>query len=80
VSRQLTSEPGAQRAQYYSGATSVAIFDQLMPVSPQSVALGRGNTSDGRRADEIAGQVLAPGRLGCRHIACGAQTCQRRLR
>jgi hypothetical protein len=41
VSRELTSEPGTQRAQYYFGATSAAIFDQLEPVSPQSVTLGR---------------------------------------
>jgi hypothetical protein len=37
-----TSEPGTQRAQYYSEAASAAILDQLEPVSHQSVALGRG--------------------------------------
>ena len=41
-----TNEPDAQRAQYYLGGTSGAIFNQLEPVSPQSVTLGRGELRD----------------------------------
>jgi hypothetical protein len=46
VSRELTSGPGAQRAQYYFGTASAGIIDQLGPVSHQSVTLVRCNSGE----------------------------------
>ena len=52
-----------RRAQYYPEAISAAIFDQLEPVSPQSVTLGRGNGTAvcfGQCLRETPGQGWSP--------------------
>lgn len=82
MSREPTSEPGAQRAQYYFEASSVAILDQLEPVSPQSLTLGRGNyaepadSADLSMKPQVRDGLWTMVRMG--QIASTGTACQRR--